>query len=266
MTTATALAPANAAAADHFQLAAGVFAPRYEGVLRLLDFENSNFYGLDEIGSHMLSLVLEHGEHRAASMVAVEFNVAISQARADVHDLVQSLEQKGLLVRPSAAASGRSRGWRRWLLDPVLAILDGGRRLFGRRREVSPRRVRRLLRQAWLSLRLLGWSGSVQRWRCTAPAAQLTAAQAADVVDDVDRLVRQEAAHGFLMPAACKERALAAFHLLSAHGIPATLVVGVQHYPFLAHAWVTVAGRVITDDAEHCERFLAVAHYESTGD
>jgi hypothetical protein len=45
----------------------------------------------------------------------------------------------------------------------------------------------------------------------------------------------------------CLQRSAAAACLLRQHGIPAELVIGVQQWPFRAHAWVEVAGRIVND-------------------
>ena len=45
----------------------------------------------------------------------------------------------------------------------------------------------------------------------------------------------------------CLQRSAAAVCLLRDNGIPAELVIGVQHWPFCAHAWVEVTGRVVND-------------------
>jgi hypothetical protein len=47
--------------------------------------------------------------------------------------------------------------------------------------------------------------------------------------------------------ALCLQRAATAASLLKKHGFAAELVIGVQQLPFLAHAWVEVAGRVVND-------------------
>ena len=60
----------------------------------------------------------------------------------------------------------------------------------------------------------------------------------------------------------CKERAVAAWHLLrTRHGVPARLVVGTRPYPFEAHAWVECGGRFVTDDEDRCTLFTPVAAY-----
>ncbi|MGA2811782.1 MAG: lasso peptide biosynthesis B2 protein [Candidatus Acidiferrum sp.] len=45
----------------------------------------------------------------------------------------------------------------------------------------------------------------------------------------------------------CLQRSAAAACLLKDRGIPAELVIGAQHMPFRAHAWVEVHGRVVND-------------------
>jgi hypothetical protein len=45
----------------------------------------------------------------------------------------------------------------------------------------------------------------------------------------------------------CLQRSAAAAVLLKKHGVPAQLVIGAQHMPFKAHAWVEVEGRVVND-------------------
>jgi hypothetical protein len=45
----------------------------------------------------------------------------------------------------------------------------------------------------------------------------------------------------------CLQRSAAAACLLKKYGFGAEMVIGVQQLPFLAHAWVEVAGRVVND-------------------
>jgi len=45
----------------------------------------------------------------------------------------------------------------------------------------------------------------------------------------------------------CLQRSAAAVRLLRDCGVPAQLVIGAQHMPFKAHAWVEVEGRVVND-------------------
>jgi hypothetical protein len=45
----------------------------------------------------------------------------------------------------------------------------------------------------------------------------------------------------------CLQRSAVTACLLKRHGIPAQMVIGAQHIPFRAHAWVEVDGRVVND-------------------
>lgn len=45
----------------------------------------------------------------------------------------------------------------------------------------------------------------------------------------------------------CLQRGVALTCLLRLHGVPAKLVIGVQKMPFYAHAWVEVAGVVVSE-------------------
>ena len=45
----------------------------------------------------------------------------------------------------------------------------------------------------------------------------------------------------------CLQRSAASVLLLRAQGIPAQLVIGAQHMPFKAHAWVEVDGLIVND-------------------
>ena len=45
----------------------------------------------------------------------------------------------------------------------------------------------------------------------------------------------------------CLQRSAATACLLRKHGVSAQLVIGAQHVPFKAHAWVEVSGEVVND-------------------
>jgi hypothetical protein len=45
----------------------------------------------------------------------------------------------------------------------------------------------------------------------------------------------------------CLQRSAATACLLRGHGVPAELVIGAEHLPFRAHAWVEVQGLVVND-------------------
>jgi Transglutaminase-like superfamily len=47
--------------------------------------------------------------------------------------------------------------------------------------------------------------------------------------------------------ALCLQRSAATACFLKKYGVPARMVIGAQHMPFKAHAWVEVDGRVVND-------------------
>jgi hypothetical protein len=58
--------------------------------------------------------------------------------------------------------------------------------------------------------------------------------------------------------AACLERSLMLYWQLRRVGVPATYRMGVQLYPFLAHAWVEHDGVPINDVPEHVRLFRPI--------
>lgn len=53
----------------------------------------------------------------------------------------------------------------------------------------------------------------------------------------------------------CLEQAVAAFVLLRRRGVPAHIRLGVQPYPFYAHAWIELNGAPLTESSENVARF-----------
>ena len=51
----------------------------------------------------------------------------------------------------------------------------------------------------------------------------------------------------YFKQALCLQRSAATACLLKKHGFSGELVIGVQHLPFIAHAWVELDGSVVND-------------------
>jgi hypothetical protein len=71
-------------------------------------------------------------------------------------------------------------------------------------------------------------------------------APAADAVELVCSAVDM-ACIWYWKEALCLQRSAATACLLRNYGVPAQMVIGAQHIPFKAHAWVEVDGRVVND-------------------
>jgi hypothetical protein len=90
----------------------------------------------------------------------------------------------------------------------------------------------------------------------TVAAARRLGGDRAPIGSDPEELVRTTtrriaaAAAFFPGRAECLEQSLALFVLLRRRGVPVELRIGVQRYPFLAHAWVEHEGRPINEREE----------------
>ncbi len=64
-----------------------------------------------------------------------------------------------------------------------------------------------------------------------------------------------KAAAFYLRKVLCLQRSAATVCLLKRYGFAAQLVIGVQHLPFAAHAWVELGGAVINDKSYMSEMY-----------
>jgi len=110
-----------------------------------------------------------------------------------------------------------------------------------------------------LTLWLRGF-GPTTRWIRSRVAAVPTRAMGdSSVVKTMEYAV---ATAGALYPgrALCLEQSLVLYYLLRRQGVPVTFVMGVQPYPFIAHAWVEYCGHPVNDVVEHVKRFARLAN------
>lgn len=66
------------------------------------------------------------------------------------------------------------------------------------------------------------------------------------------------AAAAYFKRAWCLQRSAACVYLLRRRGVPAQLVLGVRTFPFEAHAWAELGGRVLNDTTDYTGRFLVL--------
>jgi hypothetical protein len=112
------------------------------------------------------------------------------------------------------------------------------------------------------ALRMVGFART-WRWIRTDAHRTLLAADAdSALVASAEYAVAMAAA---LYPghAACLERSLVLYWSLRRAGVPVEYRMGVQMYPFLAHAWVEYQGVPINDVVENMRRFLPVTGVEA---
>ncbi|MGK7948381.1 MAG: lasso peptide biosynthesis B2 protein [Xenococcaceae cyanobacterium] len=297
-----------------YSLNQDVFLFIQDGIAQILDFYRGQFYGLDTIGTLMVSLVLEKGSEEAVKYITQTYDATEEQVISDLTKLLQNLEQKQLII----AQGKQSNPFVQWfhhqkkkagkLLDAILLwflkrLSSIIHRLLDKEETPSRPTVELLLTLSWISFRLLGWSRTISLWqhwhhqvegsnisdsgltqlnkfRPPSPpnlggeSAQKSpriggfrgqvsnAWDCGEVIEEVDRLVREAAAWKLFLPMVCKERALVGYHILRTfYSLPATLVVGCDRYPFQIHAWVECDDKIVTDDPEHCETFIPVVSY-----
>jgi hypothetical protein len=228
-----------------------------DGTARLLDLEG-NFYAVSTVGAAMLRETLDNGIAATVQQIAAVYGIETEQVRADLLTMLRDLARKGVIRRRRNSAP-RHR-WRQRLanvaIPPLLTLAD-------RRTRRAPRqRAWGLLALAWLSIASFGWSAAVRAWqrhysrlsiRRYTPARGEQAAR----LDAVVRTVTAE----HLLNIDCKERALACWAMLRAEGLPAEMVIGVDLFPFASHCWCELAGAILSDFADRCERFTPVQRY-----
>jgi hypothetical protein len=68
----------------------------------LLNLASGTYFGLDEVGTRMWQLISEHGStDKVVATMLDEYEVAENQLRDDLNNLIQQLNEKGL-VTPDA--------------------------------------------------------------------------------------------------------------------------------------------------------------------
>jgi hypothetical protein len=247
-----------------YRLAEGVILLVRDRIARLLDFDRGRFYGLDLIGTELLEASLAEGIGAAVERVACRYGADPTRVQADLNAMLVHLQRLGLLDQASKANRRRTPGFRRTagLVAQSVFVRPLGwlatRMAAGRPGRAT---VRLALLTAWASLRLIGWYRTIVWLHRLSGGVKPVQTDPTHTVE-LDRLLRAVAAQTILFPMVCKERAVAAAFLLWAvRGQSGSIVVGLDCYPFRAHAWVEAEGRILTDDPERCRNFEPVARY-----
>ncbi|HET6232338.1 MAG TPA: lasso peptide biosynthesis B2 protein [Longimicrobiaceae bacterium] len=102
-------------------------------------------------------------------------------------------------------------------------------------------------------LKLRGFGRSIAWARRAAGTGAMGGARAEMVESTAYRVA--VAAAFFPGRAVCLEQSLALYVLLRRRGVPAQLALGVQPYPFTAHAWVELDGEPVNEDRETVDKF-----------
>ena len=114
-----------------------------------------------------------------------------------------------------------------------------------------------------LRVTIVRWALKVAGYERTRQRIERRIARVA-VVGDGDPVVVAAIEYAVAMGAAlfpgraqCLERSLVLYDYLRCRGIAAEMRLGIQRYPFMAHAWVEYRGEPINDVPEHVRIFTA---------
>jgi hypothetical protein len=85
-------------AGERFQIADAVLYQDIQQELVLLNMDNQQYYGLNDMGAEIWRLLLEYGDiESVAGQIETRYNVNREMARADIRSLADGLVQAGLL-------------------------------------------------------------------------------------------------------------------------------------------------------------------------
>ncbi len=220
-----------------------------EGRVVVLDFRTQSYSMLDPVAS-TIWLHIASGRRRDDALQALRRQYEVDGARLE-HDydaLVQKCLDQGLLT-----------------LAPLAPRYDEP--------QTPPAKTNRHLcwgpwpQRAWWSLfrtsRLLAKRGFSHTYRQLAQRS-IARETADDLQRRLDRGVKAFAtAENFFYlkraPNDCLPRSLALFGFLCSLGLPVVHHIGVQTFPFLAHAWVQHDDQVLHDDPSNPKRFATIA-------
>ena len=82
-----------------FEIPPQVLHREVEGQMVLLNLETEQYYGLNEVGSQIVTHLTEHPFEQAISRLGDEFEVDVTVLHRDVERLVDELVEAGLLKR-----------------------------------------------------------------------------------------------------------------------------------------------------------------------
>jgi hypothetical protein len=82
------------------RVAPAVHVREFDGQLIILDLDQGDYFGLDEVGTRMWSeLALGKSARQVAELLAAEYEIDVSRVLSDVRALISNLLERGLVVR-----------------------------------------------------------------------------------------------------------------------------------------------------------------------
>jgi hypothetical protein len=233
---------------DRFHQPPHVASVRVADATVLLDRKRGTYFTLNEVGGRVWELL---GSGRTVSEMVErlleEYEVTREQLEADVTTTLRNLTDDLLLASGTASDSMPAQ---RPPGPPARAVINSG-----------PAKVPSVL---WCGL-LIAWfkgllrirriQGTLDWIRQRTESLPAAAETGLETVRAFEYAVAMAAA---LYPgrAKCLEQSLTLYYLLRRQGVNVKFIMGVQVYPFGAHAWVEYRGEPVTDVAEHVSWFV----------
>jgi hypothetical protein len=218
----------------------------------LIDVERGAYHTLNEVGTRVWELLATPITITAIGrQLCNEYDssdVGAEQINRDVGTLVHQLSSQGLLK------SGPRPGSRARI--PIVHAV--AHRTNGALREPSTMFCGMLIALIRASLRAAGYERTTRWVMRRASRTPLTSGHDRAVIAATEYRVALAAAF-YPGRAECLERSLALYYCLRSSGVAVAFRVGVQAYPFTAHAWIEYDRLPINDIPEHVARFHPIA-------
>jgi hypothetical protein len=199
-----------------------------DGLVVILNLKDGSYYILDDIASIFWQSCIENTCQEAAlSCIADSFEAERARLKADFDLFIRSCTDKGFILATKCSTD----------MAPSRSV-----------------RVRLPIWHAWwcmmcsaMSLRWRGFGRTYSRY-----AGLVGSRESQDVDQNLSEALRIFLrAENFTpirqAPKDCLPRSLALFHFLRDMGFSAAHYIGVQRFPFRAHAWVEHGGKVLLD-------------------
>jgi hypothetical protein len=220
----------------------------------LLDLRRERYYGLDEVGTRVWALLKEGADVPAiVDLLGEEYDAPRERLEADVSQVLRHLAELKVIT-PAGTQPNSTRSAAR--THGVVSLVHRGPL-----RVPSGLSCSLALVGATLALRVLGLRRSLALIRRLCRRAQGAESPTPEFLASVVRKVDTAAAF-FPGRALCLEQSLALCLCLWRAGVPVELRLGVQPYPFAAHAWVDYLGEPVGESWDRVGKFVPFGDLE----
>jgi hypothetical protein len=211
----------------------------------MLDLFSESYFALDPLASSMWRQLTASSDRDERQNLIDQYGDDLAGLEADLDTFAQRCVNEGLLTKTAT-------------LPPKEAQANEGA---GRSRGL-------LTVRAWWSLlcitRSLTKQGFFHTYNALSQMAAIEEVPSAGPEEFLAAAVKAFArAENFFYlrkaPQDCLHRSLALFRFLRVVGLPVEHLIGVQQFPFQAHAWTEYQGEVLRDDPVNQDKFTVIA-------